>query len=74
MALFRHHRELLSDSLETTVVIKSKGELDNYLQTETQITAYPNKESCFDSRIGWYTHIVCNSKGIPKGFLSEALE
>jgi hypothetical protein len=89
MALFRFHRGSLDTSLATTIIIKNKNELFkairnylsiSYLQQPTiklKIEPHPSKESNFDHRIGWYTHIVTvsweNQKKFPIGFLSEPL-
>lgn len=90
MALFRYHRGMLEDSLKTTVVVKNTKELGELLlnhhkeiygQTKEpmirfRIEAYPNKEHCFDKRIGWYTHIVTRELegGGVYGYLSEDIE
>lgn len=72
MPLFRFHRGGLQDSLETTIIVKTRDELlarilDSssfgirdaaYGNYELKIDPYPFKEICFDSRIGWYTQIV----------------
>lgn len=86
MALFRFHRGSLQESLMTTIVVKSKQQLFDYITQDFDrlgidyepdqmvIERYP-AEACgsnFDERIGWFTHIVTLS-GEVEGFLSEAL-
>lgn len=92
MALFRFHRGGLDESLKTTVVVKTFNDMvkaivmsfdEDMLKSKTwgaqfKVEPYPDKENCFDKRIGWYTHIVtCNlyekDKMHPVGFLSEEL-
>lgn len=97
MALFRFHRGGLQDSLMTTVIVKNINELSslifNYIEPwvniksvddiELTIESYPS-ENNFDSRIGWYTHLVSfivkvdnphysSIKASPVGYLSEPL-
>lgn len=80
MALFRFHRGLLSDSLETTVIVKNIAELLSIINEKEDIPVdeVHISDYGFDSRCGWYTQIVC----IPvanfdapqvRGFLSEPL-
>lgn len=90
MPLFRFHRGSLHESLQTTIIVKTFNEMvkaiidsfDENMLTNAQwgarfsVEAYPDKESCFDRRIGWFTHIVTtNLYGEDKmhavGFLSE---
>ena len=91
MALFRKHRGGLAESLQTTIVVKTFNDIvkaivmDNDLikanppwGAKFSIEPYPSAEDNFDSRIGWYTHIVCTNlyeegKMHPVGFLSEPL-
>lgn len=90
MPLFRFHCTLLSDSLATTVIVKNEEELlkiildslmcwDRLLEIEDikiEIKPYPEWNN-FDSRIGWYNHMVYQKKPEPfigiVGFLSEPL-
>ena len=92
MPLFRFHRGSLADSLATTVIVKKEEELmkfifDSHMAWNTllkiddikiEINPYPTSEDNFDSRIGWYTHIVCQKQPEPYigviGFLSEKLD
>lgn len=90
MALFRYHRGGLSDSLATTIVVNTKKELELIIalwhsdvcsvpfRVNLEIFPYPDANTCFDRRIGWYTHMVTadlfeKDKFQPIGFLSEAL-
>lgn len=92
MALFRFHKGALAESLATTVVVKNKSELTAEIlkwhfqsvniqcgvtySFSVHIEEYPSNNN-FDSRIGWYTHIVTfafnDNPPFPVGFLSEAL-
>jgi hypothetical protein len=74
MALFRWHRGSLDDSLSTTIIVKSHGELTAKLWAdwepwldvkdhedvnfEVNVAPYPMEDHCFDPRCGWYTQIV----------------
>lgn len=91
MPLFRFHRGQLKDSLKTTIIVKSEEELIKvifYSQVDwnpllkiedikIEIKPYPESNN-FDSRIGWYTHMVYQKKPEPfigvVGFLSEKLD
>lgn len=90
MALFRYHRGGLIESLATTIVITSRKELETQIalwysdwifkpfRLTMKIEPYPNAENCFDSRIGWYTHVVTvdidnKDEFNVVGFLSEDL-
>lgn len=83
MALFRKHRGQLIDSLKTTIIVNSLDDLRKLIQEgnvdiQIKVEAYPHLESCFDKRIGWYTHIVLSDRFAagefqPEGFLSEPL-
>ena len=90
MAIFRFHRGGLKESLETCVLCKNKNELlifikDSFgpfnskvIDESLEIFAYPNEKDCFDSRIGWFTHMVCiELEDIGRhvvGFLSEGFD
>lgn len=100
MPLFRFHRGSLQDSLNTTIKVKNMEELRQACQPfvnemfwmkdsnnfSLNIEPYPSIHLCFDSRIGWYTHLVTltvhnpdnphvkNINCAPIGFLSENLE
>ncbi|MDP4145609.1 MAG: hypothetical protein Q8936_14175 [Bacillota bacterium] len=92
MPLFRFHRGSLEDSLKTTIIVKTFNEIVEAIVTSDlikatkqdwgaifKITPYPDRESNFDPRIGWYTHMVLSNiyekdKMHPVGFLSEPLE
>lgn len=90
MPLFRFHRGGLDESLKTTIIVRTfndmvKAIIDSFDEkmianarwgARFSVEAYPDKESCFDKRIGWYTQIVCTNlfeedKMNPVGFLSE---
>ncbi len=73
MPLFREHRGGLSESLETTVVVKNKEELLKHLEilwsvwrvsgltrslTTYDITIKIEPYGGFDRRCGWYTQMV----------------
>jgi len=92
MPLFRFHRGDLHESLQTTIIVKTFNDVvkaivmsfdEDMLKKQEwgakfEIIPYPDEENNFDSRIGWYTHMVlCNiyeaDKMQPIGFLSEAL-
>lgn len=90
MALFRFHRGSLTESLETTVIVKDMYDLYKVLEKSLLLSmnmkffkikteAYPDKKNNFDSRIGWFTYSVL-IKTNPKedyqivGFLSEDLK
>lgn len=74
MALFRKHRGMLEDSLKTTVIVKTHGELVQALFNDSEqwpsmnrdfkvkIEPYPNMENCFDKRCGWYTQMVLSDR------------
>lgn len=90
MPLFRFHRGSLKESLKTTVVVKDLNDIvkalfssmsEHFFLGRTwsgrfEIIPYPDDETNFDARIGWYTHLVsCNiyhkDQMTPIGFLSE---
>ena len=71
MALFRFHRGGLSESLETTIIVKNVIELmnairkyhENWMPSNAEnfgiiIGPYPDHDHNFDKRIGWYTQVV----------------
>lgn len=64
MFLYREHRELLADSMETVQEFQNKQELIDYLQiafgnyTPIGIRDVTIEPYCYDERIGWDTHIV----------------
>lgn len=92
MALFRFHRGGLHESLQSTVIVKNTLELMDVIKKSHEnwmpgnadhfgvmIGGYPDQDTCFDKRIGWYTQMVTSDiheKGVfhPEGFLSEPLE
>jgi len=92
MPLFRFHKGSLSTSLETTVIVKNLNELKTLItdamrgwifikddeKVNIEIKPYPTISTHFDSRIGWYTHIVIarieKMTACPIGFLSEPLQ
>lgn len=93
MPLFRFHRGGgLDESLATTKIVKdvhalvaliienNTASLFPLLSTwGLKIEPYPEKDNCFDKRIGWYTHIVSADlyeKDVyhPIGFLSEPID
>jgi hypothetical protein len=92
MPLFRFHRGSLEESLKTTVIIKNFNDLTKYIVHDIDdwiinqhiplkiiIEPYPDEKDNFDSRIGWYTHIVratLYEKDVLHviGFLSENVE
>ena len=92
MPLFRFHRGSLEESLKTTIIVKTFNDVakaivmsfdQDMLDKQTwgakfSIKPYPDEDSCFDSRIGWFTQMVmCNlyeeDKMHPIGFLSEPI-
>ena len=89
MPLFRFHRGSLSESLKTTIVVKTFNDIvkaivfSDLVTNQTwgakfEIEPYPSKDNNFDEKIGWYTHIVKTNifeedKMHPVGFLSEDL-
>jgi len=93
MPLFRFHRGGLKESLQTTIIVKNLHDLmlaifKNYTEKEfpesdwgfnLKISPYPDIDTCFDIRIGWFTYIVTanlyEKDGFhPIGFLSEPLD
>lgn len=93
MPLFRFHRGQLEDSLKTTIVVKTFNDMvkaivnsfDQKMLSEQKwgaafkIIPYPEEGNNFDSRIGWYTHMVLSNiyeedKMHPIGFLSEPFQ
>lgn len=89
MPLFRFHRGSLEESIKTTIIVKTFNDVVHAIVFENSVIdanttwgarfnyePYPDKQNCFDKRIGWYTQIVtCNlyeeNKMHPIGFLSE---
>ncbi len=72
MPLFRFHRGQLDESLKTTIIVKTFGDMvkeivmsfDPEMLRKQQwgakfkIIPYPSEDNNFDKRIGWYTHMV----------------
>jgi hypothetical protein len=84
MPLFRFHRGNLSESLETTIIIKDILELMeiikksyiNYIPLNIDnisltIEPYPSEKNNFDSRIGWYTQMVASDAYEKGRFIPE---
>lgn len=92
MPLFRFHKGSLEESLKTTIIVKDFNELKKIIveamkhwmfineenpEIELKINPYPLEDN-FDTRIGWYTHMVTaryeKTTAHPIGFLSEPLQ
>jgi hypothetical protein len=71
MPLFRFHRGGLSESLATTIIVKTLKDVVKAIVcsplvldenppwgAKFYIEPYPSKNNNFDSRICWYSHIV----------------
>lgn len=71
MTIFRFHRGMLDDSMETCVEVKDKAALLSLDAMKNMLD--PDKELCqeyygYDGRIGWRSYIIYQKDGGVFGF------